>query len=517
MVNQKKDQNIGEKIFRSTIIIVAISILAKFVAFISETVNASYLGTTYQSDAYYMLLSIQQVLYPMLSVGIWKVFLPIYKDKLTQNDIHGANQLANKIITFFTVISIVAVALLIIFSNGVVSIVAPGFEGETKALCIQLVRISAPMYVCIITSAVYASMLQCHDNFLGSQIREVATHIPTIIATVLLYRHFGITVLAYALILGGVLRLLVELPFVDWGYKFKPDFRYKSEEFGIVLKRLPSALVSEGINQINTLVDKAMASTFPAGSVSGLNYGNRLTNVFSGLLSSAIATALYPQVIELISLKQKKELSNLITKIINIFYLCMVPISIACVMFSNQLVSAVFERGQFNSDSVKLTAGVFACYSIGLLFIACSTVITNIFYGHGDTKTPMKIGIANLFINVMLNLILSYFFGVNGLAMATSLAAIISFGIRLYFVNQYVDFIWQKLGIITLKTVVAGFIACAVARYFTGLLYVNVYMELCIAASIGVFIYLIGIKLLKVKELEDVISIVSKKMRRKGK
>lgn len=508
------DNSIGKKIFRGTIVIVLVGILAKITSFISEAILAAYLGTTFQSDAYYMVASVQNVFYPMLSIGIWKVFLPLYKSHIAKGEIDKSHALTNKSLSFFTVIALAVVVLLLLFAPIVVSVVAPGFKGETRTLCIMLVRISSPMYVFIVTSAVYASILQCHDKFLGSQIREVASHIPTIVAAIFFYKRFGIVVMAIALVAAALLRLLIELPFVNWGYKFSPDFKFKTQEFALMLKRLPSALISAGVAQLNTLVDKAMASTLPTGTVSGLNYGHKLMNVFSGLLSSAIATAMYPQMIELISLDKKEELGRLVVKIINIFCVLMMPITVACVLFRTELVSAVFQRGAFNANSTALTASVFALYCLGLFFIACNTVISNIFYGHGDTKTAMYISTANLGINVVLNLILIHLWGVNGLALATSLSAIITFFVRLWFSEKYVKLNNKMMILTATKVLIAAGVACMIPRVLFWIHPVNKYLTLIVSAAIGVIAYLLIVKILKVNEINDLVGLLKRKLKK---
>lgn len=508
------DKSLGSRIFKGTIIIVLVGILAKIAAFISEAVLAAYLGTTYQSDAYYMVASIKDVIYPMLSVGIWKVYLPIYKEKITNNKNKEADELTNKSLSLFTTVSFVVVVIIIVFANIVVSIVAPGFEGKTRELCIKLVRISAPMYALIIASAVYASMLQIHDKFLGSQIREVASHIPTILTAILFYKKFGIEAMAIALVAGGAIRLVIELPFVDWGYRYKPDFRFKSEEFALMIKRLPSALISEGVTQLNTLIDKAMASTLPEGTISGLNYGHKLMNVLSGLLSSAIATALYPQMIELIALRRMEDLSKLIVKILNIFCVLMLPITIACVLFRIELVSAVFQRGSFGENSVSITAGVFALYCVGILFIACNTVLNNLFYGFGDTRTPMLISIANLAVNVAFNLILIHLWGVNGLALATSLSAIITFFVRLRYAEKYVKLDNMNMILTSVKVFLAAVIACIVPRIIFWNYTMNKYLTLIISAVIGIVVYMFAVKAFKVKEINDLIGLMKRKIKK---
>ena len=125
-----KEQSAASKLLRGTIVIVLVSVLAKIVTFITEAILANYLGTTWQSDAYYMVTSIQNVIYPMLSVGIWKVYLPIYKEKITLGETDLADDLTDQVITVFSAVSIVVVSILMIFSSGVVSVIAPGFEGQ---------------------------------------------------------------------------------------------------------------------------------------------------------------------------------------------------------------------------------------------------------------------------------------------------------------------------------------------------------------------------------------------------
>ncbi len=503
----------GNKILHGTIIIIIVGILAKFTSFLAEAILAAFLGTTSQSDAYYMVTSVQNVVYPMLSIGIWKVFLPLYKAHIAKDEQSIAESLTNKSISFFTTISCIVVILLIIFAPLLMYLVAPGFIGETRTLCIKLVRISAPMYIFIIASAVYASMLQCHNRFFGSQIREVASHIPTIVAAVFLYKALGIEIMAAALVVAGILRLLIELPFINWGYKYRPDFKFRSPEFALMLKRLPSALISAGVVQLNTLVDKAMASTLPSGTVSGLNYGHKLMNVFSGLLSSAIATAMYPQMIELISLDKKEELGKLIVKIINIFCVLMFPVTLACILFRTELVAAVFQRGAFDESSTAVTSSVFALYCLGLFFIACNTIISNIFYGHGDTKTPMYISFANLGINVALNLLLIYFWGVNGLALATSLSAIISFFIRLQASRKHI-ILQRRLILITCsKVAAASIVACLIPRVLFWIYPINKYLTLVFAAVIGISVYLVVVKLLKVSEINDLLDLAKRKLK----
>lgn len=502
------ENKVKNNIIKGTLIIVLLSILSKVTSFVEEIVLAAFLGTTYKSDAYYALLSIKDVIYPMLNVGVWKVFLPIYKEKIVNNKYDEANEIANNIITIFTIASLVITLLMFVFSDLVVVFLAPGFSKTTKTLCSKLIRLSAPMDIFIVISAVYSAMLQCHNKFFGSQIREFVSHIPTIVAALLFYRFYGVYALVVALIVGRLLKYLIELPFVNWGYKYKPALNIKNKEIKIMFKRLPPTIIAEGANQINVLVDGIMASTILVGAVSSLRYGSKLTAIFGGLISGAVATALFPQIVEFIALDNEEGLSKTIRKIMDIFMLIMIPVSLACVMFSNTMVNAVYKRGAFNDYSAGITSKVFACYSISMFFIACSTILNNVFFGYGDTKTPMYTSLINLFLNVLFNLILMGPFGVVGVALSTAISDIIIFVYRVICINKYIEFENKNIIIDFLKVLLIAVIACSFAKIICINISVNAYLELLIAGISGISTYYLLAKLFKIQEVNDIIAYV---------
>ncbi|MBR0156367.1 MAG: murein biosynthesis integral membrane protein MurJ [Clostridia bacterium] len=509
------DGSIKKKVFNGAVIIAVVSIIAKLTTFAQEAVLAAYIGTTFKSDAYHMVSSIQMVIYPMVSVGIWKVFLPLYKEKVTHNRIDEANRFANKVITFYSIIAIALVALIMIFTGAVVSLVAPGFEGETRELTIELVRISAPMYITVIGSAVYAAMLQCHNRFFGAQIREVVSHIPTLVAAIFFYRRWGIQALAYALIIGGFLRLVIELFFVNWGYRYKPDFRFKDDDMGKMMKRLPYVLIIESVTKINSLIDKAMASGLPEGTISCLSYASKLTHVFSGLLSTAISTALYPQMIELIALKKQKELSNLVVKTVDIFAVMMIPLTTACILFRTEVVSAAFGRGAFSAESVALTAGIFAVYCVAFFSSATNGVLNNIFYGHGNTKVPMILTIIGVVANVGLNLVFIRLWGAIGLAVTTSSLSIVMLFVRFRLTRKYVSLNLKRVLTVTAKVLLISLISCGIPRLLFSFVHLNKYLTLVISAVMAVPLYYLGCRLLKITELDDIIQLFFAKFKRR--
>ncbi len=478
-------------------------LLAKIVAFANDAILAAYLGTSMEADAFYMVLGIQQVLYPMLSVGIWKVFLPEYKKRLTLSGRQEADSLANKMLLLFGGISVVFAGLIFIFHKGIVMICAPGLSVEGKALCGELLQISAPLYIFIIISTIIAVMLQCHGKFLGSQIREVVSHIPTIVFAIFLYGKFGVRVLAYSLVVGSILRLLVELPFIDWGFRFQIRAGGFNHEEKKTLKRIPEALLTAGVEQINTLVDKIMASGMAVGSISALNYAHKIMNVFSGLFASAIGTTLYPKMAQLAAENDHQSLENMLRKSICIISFFMVPITIGSLFYSELIIACVFQRGNFGIQATRITAAVYGFYAIGLLFIGLKDILSNILYSYGNTKAAMKVSMITVASNVIMNILFSWFMGANGLALASSMAAVINNIVCLVYLRHYLKISYKSIIMELIKVLAASVLACLISKLpFEWFRIDNIYIQFMIVLLVAVIFYMVIMLLLKSETIQ---------------
>ena len=500
------------KLFKNVGIIMGCSIVAKILSYVLEAILAAFLGATDQADALFMTTSIFGILYPILDLGIWKVFLPVYKTKLVENNESKAEQIANTAVTLFLMLSVALVLFLLVFARPLVALMAPGYAPEKKAITIEFLRISAPTYLLMATASVVGAMLQSREKFLGSQIREIGTHASKIIFILICYRFWGIYAAVVSMIIGSVFRLLIQLPFVNWKWNFKLNFNFRDNDIVSMIKGLPSVAVTAAITHINGMVDKIVASGAASGAVSCLNYGHKLMNVFSGMISTAIATAVYPTIIQYIAEKDEKRLRGLLENVLSALMFLIIPISFFCFLFSDELVAAAFQRGAFDASATSMTASVFVGYSLGMLFIGVSTVITNVFYGYGDTRITMRISMLNIALNIVFDLIFVKFWGVAGLAFATSISAIICLMVRVVLLRKYVKLGYRIIAREGVKIIAIAFGACIVPFLLLNkLIRLNLYLSLVVSAIISVSIYLSLAVLLHIKTLDYVWSLVSKR------
>lgn len=508
-----------KKIYKSFLIVLVMTILAKLASFVSEVIIASLLGTSAKADAYSMIIGIHQVIYPMLSVGIWSVFLPMYKKKITKLQGEDVDTFLNKVLTLFLVISICLTIFVIIFAKQIIMLVANGFSMELKEQCTILLRIYSPYFVFVIISSIYAAVLQSHDKFLGSQIREVVTYVPTIILGSIAYKLYDVKGLVILLVLGSILRLLVLIPFLNKDYKFKLKFDFKDKDIGSLLKSMPSVLVTSGIEQVNTLVDKVMASNLAVGAVSSLSYGNKLINVFNGLFTSAISTTIYPTMSKLVAEDKKDELKKLLTKIINIIGIVVLPLSILMILLRKEIVTIVFGRGNFDAESINSTSTVFLGYLIGMLYIGIKPILNNVYYSIGNTTKIMRVSIITIVVNIILNIILVKYFGIIGLGIATSIASIIYY--FLLVVGLYkMKYINIKDNLINLAQL---YFISLVPFFVVGLIlnksnFSNILLRIIIGGLVYMVIYFSLLTITNKEEEKELIKILSSKFNfKKGK
>ena len=483
-------------------IILACSIVARLLSYIWEATLAAMYGATDETDALYMTSGIFLIVHPILDLGIWKVFLPIYKTKLVEKKDDLAAQMANTAMTFFFVVSFALVLLLIVCARPLVAALAPGFSPEKKAATIQYLRIASPFMIAVTLASVIGAMLQSREKFLGSQMREIGTHISKIVYLCICFRFLGIYAAVSSLIIGGIFRLLVQLPFIDWKWKFRLNFHFRDKDFMPMIKGLPSVALTSAIQHVNGMVDKIFASASSSGAVACLNYGHRLLNVFSGMISYAVSAAVYPTMIQYIAQKQEDKLRELLKNVIHSLGFIIIPISCFCMFFSHDIVTVAFQRGAFDAKATLLTSGVFTGYCIGMFFWGVSAVVTNVFYGYGDTKITMYISLIGIVINIFLDFLLMRLWGIVGLAAATSLSAVICLSIRFVLLKRFIAIDYGTIGLELVKILGVSLVSCGASLVlFRKISFSNPYLPLAFDAALFGIGYLALAFLLKVKAL----------------
>lgn len=275
-------------------------------------------------------------------------------------------------------------------------------------------------------------------------------------------------------------------------------------------------LLGSGISQINTFVDRALASGLPEGSIAALAFSNRLSLFVLGLINASIISVFYSSMSRFNSSGEDARFRSLLQNAVNGILIVLIPISFGMIALRLPIVTIIFERGMFDRTASEMTAVSLLYNSIGLVGFALRDVFSRTFYARKDTKTVMINSIFTVAMNISLALLLTPSMGLGGLALANSISGVIGallLGWRFY--RKGGGFGLRHTAMTASKVTVASAVM-AVAVYQSFHLFLrwlpSTLLAFLSSAAIGVVLYFLMIKLFHVEEIRQIRRILSFKI-----
>jgi putative peptidoglycan lipid II flippase len=298
-------------------------------------------------------------------------------------------------------------------------------------------------------------ILNSHRHFLAPALAPVLFNISALLGLFVLAGMWkaDMPVWAYStgVLAGGALQLLIQVPFMkSRGISFRLDYYWKDPGFRKVLKLAVPALIGLLAAEVNILVDQLIASLLGEGSVAALSYGLRVTQVPQGIFAIALATALLPTLSRQTAMGKLDEAGRTLGFSTLVITGIMLPAALYMIVMAEPVVRVMFFRGEFSDTSLRLTAASLRFYSIGMVFYAAVKITAPVYYALKDTKTPVKIAIGCMGLNIILNGIFTYMFMQTGIAepiAGLALASSISSMVNLFLLKRYLKGRIGKAGI----------------------------------------------------------------------
>lgn len=418
--------NSAKKMAKTTTILMIITLVSKVFGFVRETVIARYFGAGMEADAYFMALGIPNLIFASIGASISTTFIPLYTQLMNVDGKKVANTFASNLLNIISIICCFLLILGIIFSPNLVNLLAPGFSGAKYDLTVVITRILFIGAIFNMISAVLTGILQSNESFLGPALVGFPYNIAIILGCIFFTRYYGVYALTIATLIGTMGQALIQLFFIKGKYSYNRVLDFKDPYVKRLVFLIIPVLIGTAIGQINTVVDKALASGLEQGSVSAINYSSRLTGFVQGIFVSSVITVIYPFFSQLCAKDDYDDLNKYISGSINIFTMIMLPITIITILYSRDIVSIVFERGEFVKKDVELTAFSLVFLSLGFLPFAIREVFNKAFYALQDTRTPMINGAIAVLVNITVDFLLVRHLNVGGLSLATSLSFLAS-------------------------------------------------------------------------------------------
>ncbi len=424
----------SEKLFKSTAIVSIMTFLSRILGFIRDIVIARLFGAGLGADVFFVAFKIPNFLRRLFAEGAFsQAFIPVLAEYRNRGDRDLKDLIANTsgtlagILFIITAIGILAAPLLIM-------VFAPGFvESPDKvALAGDLLKITFPYLFFISLTALAGSVLNSYGKFAVPAFTPVFLNLSMIGCALWLSPQLEqpVTALAWGVFIGGLVQLLFQIPFlINIKHLPKPRWGWKDSGVQKILKLMIPAMFGVSVAQINLLLDTVLASFLVTGSISWLYYSDRLVEFPLGVLGIALSTVILPSLSKKHASASKAEFSHTIDWALRWVFIIGTPAAIGLIWLAEPLLLTLFQYGEFTPlDAHKASLSLMA-YGLGLLPFIFIKVLAPGYYARQDTKTPVKIGIIAMVTNMVLNIILMLQFAHVGLALATSLSAILNAGL----------------------------------------------------------------------------------------
>ncbi len=489
---------------------IGITIISQMISFIRESIFAYFYGATIETDAYVLSSQIPIILFAVVAVAINTVLLPIYTEKKEHEGLESANCFLKSFVLIYIPISLIFTIFVEIYPNLIVKIFAPYFSGELLNLTILYLRIMFPTVILTGVISIITVVYNAENQFIFPTIVSLFQNIAIIFSIVLFGREYGALAAVWGTVLGIVVNLMVLFIFKISIFNVKSNIRKTYGYLKIAFQRVIPITIGVGISEINRIIDRSIASGLQTGSITALNYANKLTTVFSSLILSAISTVAFKKFSEFTSTNNKSKKIYYLNQYLSILIIFLLPLTIGAIILKKEIITLAFGRGAYTGNAINQTIEVFQYYCIGIVFIAIREILSKYFYSTGDTKTPMINGAYSVVINCILNILLVMIMGASGLALATTISTISA---CLFMINSCYkkekNFSLKKLKNNFKVIIVSSFIMMIFLILFNSVFVIyNIYLKFLLNIILGVTIYLLGLIFLNKNMLSDLFSIL---------
>ncbi len=489
------------------------TLFSRILGLVRLQVIAYVFGYSIATDAFWLGFTIPNFFRLLLAEGaLSTAFIPVFSEWLAKEGEESARKLVNNVLNLIILLLLLIVSAGIFFAPKYVPYLAVGFKqiSSQMGLTVRLTQIMFPFLFFISIAALVMAFLNCKGHFAAPAFAPIFFSLALISCAFLLAPKYGIYSLGIGVVIGGVLQLLVQIPpLIRKGFRYYPFLSVNHPGVRKVAKLAGPAILGGITLQVNIIINRIFASTLATGSVSALLYAMRLIQFPLGIFAIALSTAIFPRLSSLAAEGKIEELRQTVSLGVRVVLLVLVPSSLGLILIGKPLISLLFEHGAFVARDTLMTWQALFYYSLGLLAMGEVMVLSRAFYSLQDVFTPVKVSLAVLALNILLNFLLISPLKHSGLALATSLSMIFNVIILFFLLRRKLKRLEGKkiffsLAKISFITIIMGMVVYLMLKGVSTLdmpLLVSGIIQVSLALGAGAVVFFSLSYLLKLEEL----------------
>jgi putative peptidoglycan lipid II flippase len=520
-------QESNRRVAKAAGLLMAAITLSRILGFVRERGIAQIFGRTRLTDIFFAAFSIPDLMYYLLVGGaLSAAFIPVFTSYLANDKEKEGWYVASTFINVTVLLLLAFTIVGIIFAPQLAPLVAYDFSGRDLALLVRQMRFMFPAVFFTALAGLQMGILNSYQVFGPPAFGPIVYNLAIIVACYVLGPSLGLTGLAVGVVAGAIGNFFVQLPYIrshNRGYRLVMDFHHP----GIrkIFRLMIPSLVGLSVTQINLIINQSLASGLAAGSITALRYANRLMQLPLGIFAMGISTAIFPTLARQASRKEMDDFRATFSLGLRSTFFITIPSGIGLWVLGEPIVRLLFQGAEFTAADTKATAFALGFYSLGLFAQSGIQIITRVYYSLNDTATPVLTGLLTVGVNVLLNLLflsqtnLSH----GGLALAFSISGIINFFALLFFLRKRIGSIdGGRISWSFLKTGVASLGMGLAVLWFADR--INPFLDLHTVMGqllevgggmlAGVLVFLVAAYLMRMEELNLILDLVKRKIKR---
>lgn len=422
------------------------TILSRILGLARDMLAASIFGASMFWDAFVVAFTFPNLFRRILGEGaLNSAFVPVFSEYTHKHGKKEAWDVANITVTLLTIV-LVALSFVVIGGIFLLKVLLP--LDERAYLIFKLSQIMFPYVIFICLAGLFMGILNTFHHLTVPALAPVVLNV-VLIAVMLCVRgkepEFQVIAIAVSVLFGGLVEWGIHIPVLrSKGMRYVPSINWRHPAVKRILWLMGPMVLGFGVTQINIVVDRLLALLIGPGSVSTLYFGDRLIELPMGIFGIALAVASLSVMSKQAAKNDLAGLKDTLNYSLRIVCYISLPASVGLIVLRYPIVRILFEREAFTSVATSSCSRVVLCYSLGLFAYLALKVITQCFYAMQDTRTPVKIGIAIVGLNFILNLILMVPLKEAGLALSTAICAVINLCILLTLLSKRLEGLYFK-------------------------------------------------------------------------
>lgn len=410
--------------------------ISRILGFIRDMVAAHFFGASLGYDAFIVASKIPNFMRRLFAEGAFsQAFVPMLSEYRTQKSHEEVQQFVDRVSGCLCMVLVGVTLLGIIGSSLLIFVFAPGFAtidgGSRMELASHMLKITFPYLFFISLTAFAGGILNSYGRFAVPAFTPVFLNIFMIAASIWLAPLLNepVTALAWGLLLGGVVQLLFQIPFLKQVHLL-PRFEFHWRDPGVrrILLLMTPALLGVSVNQLNLMLSSIFASFLPVGSVSWLYYAERLMEFPLGGFGVALATVVLPRLSRQHANAEQADFSITLDWGFRWVLLVGLPAALGLGLLAGPLLATLFQSGRFTDADVLASQSCLIAYALGVIGFMLVKIFASAYYAKQDIRTPVRIAIMTMIANAVFSIALVYPMAHTGLALATSMAALCNAG-----------------------------------------------------------------------------------------